>query len=192
MFKWIKNLFGVKNKSVFQDEEIQAEAQRHSEEIRKLRAEVRRAEYEQKLLHEQMKLERIQDSSRRLTERLKEQSRKSEPEDDSAMETMLMTLFMKILLPQPAEIGLNNVPQAPQPVQTTLTPPTQETKAGSKLTTQEIKTEIAKIPKVQKAMIQRMSDESIKSFIRKNFDYDEETINKTISILRGREVVEAS
>lgn len=189
MFKWIKNILGVKQRSVFQDEEIQAEAQKNSEEIRRLKADVRRAEFEQRVLQEEMKLARIKESSQRLTQRLREQNGNGDKSEDSAMETMLMTLFMKILLPQPAEISLNNVPQAPQPVQTTLTEPKTQ---GSKLTTAEIKTEINKIPKVQRAMIQRMSDDSIKSFIRKNFDYDEETIEKTISILKGREVIEAS
>lgn len=192
MFKWIKNILGVKQRSVFQDEEIQAEAQKNSEEIRRLKADVRRAEFEQRVLQEEMKLARIKESSQRLTQRLREQNGNSDKSEDSAMETMLMTLFMKILLPQPAEISLNNVAQAPQPVQTTLTNPAIAETKGSKLTTAEIKTEINKIPKVQRAMIQRMSDDSIKSFIRKNFDYDEETIEKTISILKGREVIEAS
>jgi hypothetical protein len=156
----------------FQDAEVQAEAAKRSLEIREINHNIRLAEHERELAKARYNLKRTQDDIRFYNE---EQNGDDE-EEKSPLDGMLTMLLMKAF-------GVNvGMPQQVTNPPLTINTPINSTVAM--LSDDEIRQQIAAIPKQYRKIGKNMPDTTLQSFLKKQTAFDDDTITRAIQIFR--------
>lgn len=175
----------------WEDPEVSSEAQARANEIKALRHQARVLEHEKNVVKEQYKLDKLRDE----IEFYKEE--RNPPQNNQGQDLMqLLPLLALMGKKEPIEPGdfmqlLGGQNQNPLPtygknivsssVQKTLTPIKEEA-----LSDEEIMDILKQIPAKQIKMAKAFPDELIRSYVKKNFDFNDSTIDRVIQIVRAQ------
>lgn len=167
MLNWIKNIFNKKSRrgNSFENEEIQAEALERSREIKDAQHQVRMAEHKRKLLRERQKLQEIQDE-------IASYNDDEYDEDSGSEENAMMKILSGALIPSIAA-----------PLSASKITPEQNTQPS--LSDDEIKAQLSQFPKDKLKQAKAMPDLILASYAKRNFAFDDDTIQRAIYILKN-------
>ena len=172
MLKLLKLFIKRKRGNCFENPEVQAEAQQRSEEIRQIKHLQRFTEHQRNLAKEKFKLQQLQDQ-------ISMYETDYEPEEEtSSIEQQLLNIILSNTL------GKNTLlSQQQESSNKVFTSQPKDT-----LTDVEIMGQLKKIPKNYLKIGRKFDDNTLKGFINKNFNYDEDTTNRAIQIFRKQKI----
>lgn len=201
---FFKRLFRIKQHT-WVDPKIAKEASDRAAEINKLRHEQRVLEYQRNLLRERWKNEQLRDE---ISFYQNEKNMPSAEEDQAAQLQGLLALMQIFAAPggQNEQAGIAQLMQYFTPGQQIKNQFPLSDKGGSPLDTQqlnenlppeasefglsdeEIRAEISKIPRQKLALARALNPKIIKAYLKKNFPYDDRTIERAIQIMKAEQV----
>jgi hypothetical protein len=183
--KWTlkRFLYDTLYKKAWQNKEIKAEAEARSLETRQETAKTRAIEHEFKMVKER-------DKQRALLDEIDYYKHKDDEVEEPNQLAQLLPLIMMLKNAQSPEdlLPLLSGNQNPLPNQkldakslnSTTTPLVQVS-----LSDEQIKAELAKLPKKYLQLAKNLSPEMARAYAHRHFDFDEPTIERAIEIIRG-------
>jgi hypothetical protein len=179
LFSWFKKKRDSGAAAFDKMPENQKEAYEHSLEVRRNEAELRRLRHQVKV--EEQRLQ-IADLRAQLDEYRPDDDNENASTGGLSPENMLMTIIANALTSPKAPGASAEFSQNP-PI---LTDERSGGAPGAELTDEQIKEIINKLPKNQVKIARSMPDPIIKDYLKKNFPYDDSTINRAILILKEK------
>jgi len=176
---WIRKKRG----NTYENPEIQEESMKHAEEMRQLRATQRSLQFRLRLKQAQDKIDDLQAELDRYG---------PEPAAEPDFLQQIILSFLTSKLQETGQTDLLNIIPAfnhdeknnpAVKVSSSLKSPPKADKLD--LSDEEIKKQLKSVDKKHLKLAKKFSDEIIKNYISKNFDYSEDTINRAIIILRN-------
>jgi len=169
MFKFLKTV-----KKAYSNPEILEKAIERSNETRALNKEIRELKHKKELLKKEMELEEL----RQELEELKAQRMASMiQEDEGSMEDKLLNLLMIKMLAGNSQ--RNSLSELPSSI------PTPQQPEGVSLSDEELNRVISQLPKKVLKIAKNLPDNAIRSYITKNFNWSEETIQRAIAKVKN-------
>ena len=169
---FFKRIFRPKQAAA--DNEARDEAIDRGLETKRNRAEIRRLNHQAQVLEEQREIARLKAE-------IADEFEDDEPEESSADQLITNLILSSILKGKTPSNALTSVLQSPQ--SSLGSPPIPHESLS--LADEEIVNQIKKIPKKYVKLGKSFDDNTLRAFMQKNFNYDNDTVERAIKIFRA-------